>query len=78
MDLQQRSGSLGSGEAGNGSLISGAPDALLRYKTAASLWELDMDEMEMIKRIGEGSFGEVMVANYRGTKVGACGVLLDG
>jgi hypothetical protein len=48
---------------------SGAPDVLSRYKTAAALWEVDMSEMEMIKRIGEGSFGEVMVANYRGTKV---------
>jgi hypothetical protein len=50
---------------------SGAPDVLSRYKTAAALWEVDMSEMEVIKRIGEGSFGEVMVANYRGTKVRA-------
>ncbi|WIA11994.1 hypothetical protein OEZ85_012075 [Tetradesmus obliquus] len=48
---------------------SGAPDVLSRYKTAAALWEVDMSEVEVIKRIGEGSFGEVMVASYRGTKV---------
>jgi hypothetical protein len=61
--------------AGEGSISassSGAPDVLSRYKTAAALWEVDMSEMEMIKRIGEGSFGEVMVANYRGTKVRGC------
>lgn len=57
--------SVGSG-SGSG---SGAPDVLSRYRTAASLWEVDIAEMEMIKRIGEGSFGEVMLANYRGTKV---------
>jgi hypothetical protein len=60
------------GAAGEDSISassSGAPDVLSRYKTAAALWEVDMSEMEMIKRIGEGSFGEVMVANYRGTKV---------
>lgn len=47
----------------------GLPDALERYKHAAALWEVDMDDIEMIKRIGEGSFGEVMLATYRGTKV---------
>eukprot|EP00878_Enallax_costatus_P016314 GHUV01017112.1.p1 GENE.GHUV01017112.1~~GHUV01017112.1.p1 ORF type:complete len:1179 (+),score=479.98 GHUV01017112.1:302-3838(+) len=63
--------SIGSTATGpdSGSMDSAPPDALLRYKTAASLWEVDVDEMEMIKKIGEGSFGEVMVANYRGTKV---------
>lgn len=45
------------------------PDALARYKHAAALWEVDMNDVEMIKRIGEGSFGEVMLATYRGTKV---------
>lgn len=53
----------------NGSVDVPAPDALQRYKTAAALWEVDMDEMEFLKKIGEGSFGEVMVASYRGTKV---------
>jgi hypothetical protein len=57
------------GEDSMSASSSGAPDVLSRYKTAAALWEVDMSEMEMIKRIGEGSFGEVMVANYRGTKV---------
>ncbi|KAF8071147.1 drkC [Scenedesmus sp. PABB004] len=52
-----------------GSAAGGAPDALSRYRTAASLWEVDMREMELLRRIGEGSFGEVMLANYRGTKV---------
>jgi hypothetical protein len=54
---------------GAGSGVEGPPDALTRYKHAASLWEVDMSDLEMIKRIGEGSFGEVMVAMYRGTKV---------
>jgi hypothetical protein len=48
---------------------SGLPDALARYKSAAALWEVDMADLEMIKRIGEGSFGEVMLGTYRGTKV---------
>jgi hypothetical protein len=52
--------------------VEGLPDALTRYKHAASLWEVDMNDLEMIKRIGEGSFGEVMVATYRGTKVSSC------
>jgi hypothetical protein len=50
-------------------LPADVPDALARYKSAAALWEVDMDDIEMIKRIGEGSFGEVMLATYRGTKV---------
>eukprot|EP00879_Flechtneria_rotunda_P011156 GHRR01011654.1.p1 GENE.GHRR01011654.1~~GHRR01011654.1.p1 ORF type:complete len:1165 (+),score=475.65 GHRR01011654.1:461-3955(+) len=48
---------------------SQAPDALARYKTAAQLWEVDMGEVEFTRRIGEGSFGEVVLASYRGTKV---------
>jgi len=52
---------------------AGPPDALARYKHAAALWEVDMEDLEMLKRIGEGSFGEVMLANYRGTKVRATG-----
>lgn len=50
-------------------LTSGPSDALTRYKHAASLWEVDIDDLEMLRRIGEGSFGEVMLATYRGTKV---------
>jgi len=48
-------------------------DALTRYRTAASLWEMDMDEVEVIRKIGEGSFGEVLLGNLRGTKVCAIG-----
>eukprot|EP00775_Hariotina_reticulata_P012952 gene12952-13081_t len=55
-------------EGSDGPVLS-EPDALLRYKTAASLWEVDIADMEMIRRIGEGSFGEVMLATFRGTKV---------
>jgi hypothetical protein len=54
---------------GSGSTVLSEPDALSRYKTAASLWEVDMADMDMIRRIGEGSFGEVMLATFRGTKV---------
>lgn len=46
-----------------------APDALTRGKTAASLWELDFDEIEILRKIGEGSFGEVLLGMFRGTKV---------
>jgi hypothetical protein len=53
-----------------GSMWGDAPDALTRYKTAASLWELDFDEIEITRKIGEGSFGEVLLGNFRGTKVG--------
>lgn len=60
--------------AGSGA-VEGPPDALTRYKHAASLWEVDMNDLEMIKRIGEGSFGEVMVATYRGTKVSCISML---
>ncbi|KAG1665785.1 hypothetical protein FOA52_002880 [Chlamydomonas sp. UWO 241] len=42
-----------------------------RFRTAASLWELDYDELDIIRKIGEGSFGEVMLAMFRGTKVAA-------
>ncbi|GIL75994.1 hypothetical protein Vretimale_5660 [Volvox reticuliferus] len=40
-----------------------------RYRCAAALWELDFNEIEVTRRIGEGSFGEVLLANFRGTKV---------
>ncbi|GLC33191.1 hypothetical protein PLESTB_000360900 [Pleodorina starrii] len=40
-----------------------------RYRCAAALWELDFTELEVTRRIGEGSFGEVLLANFRGTKV---------
>ncbi|GLI65445.1 hypothetical protein VaNZ11_008823 [Volvox africanus] len=40
-----------------------------RYRCAAALWELDFNELEVTRRIGEGSFGEVLLANFRGTKV---------
>lgn len=63
LDVGQGPGSAGA--AGEGVL----PDALARYKSAAALWEVDMSDLEMIKRIGEGSFGEVMLGTYRGTKV---------
>ncbi len=42
-----------------------------RYRCAAQLWELDFAELEITRRIGEGSFGEVLLANFRGTKVSA-------
>ncbi|GAX75524.1 hypothetical protein CEUSTIGMA_g2967.t1 [Chlamydomonas eustigma] len=42
-----------------------------RYRAAAALWELDFNELEIIRKIGEGSFGEVVLANFRGTKVAA-------
>jgi hypothetical protein len=60
----------GTGSAA-GSVWGDAPDALTRYKTAAALWELDFDEIEIVRKIGEGSFGEVLLGNFRGTKVGA-------
>jgi hypothetical protein len=60
-----------------GSTPPDLPDALARYKSAAALWEVDMDDIEMIKRIGEGSFGEVMLATYRGTKVGLAAWLVN-
>jgi hypothetical protein len=62
--------SLGTGTGSlTGSMWGDVPDALTRYKTAASLWELDFDEIEIIRKIGEGSFGEVLLGNFRGTKV---------
>jgi hypothetical protein len=51
------------------SLWGDAPDGLMRHKTAAALWELDMDEIEVTRKIGEGSFGEVLLGTFRGTKV---------
>ena len=48
---------------------STAPEAMRRFRSVVSLWELDFDEVQMIKKIGEGSFGEVMLGNFRGTKV---------
>lgn len=49
--------------------VSDPPAALERYMTAAALWELDFQEIEMLRKIGEGSFGEVMLGSFRGTKV---------
>jgi hypothetical protein len=63
----------GPGSAGtsqcSSSLWGDAPDGLTRHKTAAALWELDIDEIETSKKIGEGSFGEVLLGSFRGTKV---------
>jgi serine/threonine protein kinase len=70
--------SLGTGTGSlTGSMWGDVPDALTRYKTAASLWELDFDEIEIIRKIGEGSFGEVLLGNFRGTKVGQRGGVGD-
>jgi hypothetical protein len=41
-----------------------------RFSAAAALWELDFSEVELQRRIGEGSFGEVLLGSFRGTKVG--------
>lgn len=43
--------------------------SLDRYRAAAALWELDFSEIEITRRIGEGSFGEVFLGSFRGTKV---------
>jgi len=40
-----------------------------RYRAAAALWELDFNEIEVMRKIGEGSFGEVVLGSFRGTKV---------
>ncbi|KAJ9510733.1 hypothetical protein QJQ45_027633, partial [Haematococcus lacustris] len=40
-----------------------------RYRAAAALWELDFNEIEIIRNIGQGSFGDVVLGNFRGTKV---------
>lgn len=42
-----------------------------RIRVAAQLWEIDFDEIQLSKRIGEGSFGEVLLGQFRGTKVRA-------
>ncbi|GFR41489.1 hypothetical protein Agub_g2180 [Astrephomene gubernaculifera] len=59
-----------SGTAGSSVMLLN-PEASLadRYRCAAALWELDFNELEVTRRIGEGSFGEVLLANFRGTKV---------
>jgi hypothetical protein len=41
-----------------------------KFSAAAALWELDFSEIELQRRIGEGSFGEVLLGSFRGTKVG--------
>lgn len=40
-----------------------------RIRVAAQLWEIDFDEIQLGPRIGEGSFGEVVLGCFRGTKV---------
>ncbi|KIY91834.1 hypothetical protein MNEG_16129 [Monoraphidium neglectum] len=59
----------GTSTASSDSLWGDAPDALARCKTAAALWELDHHEIQIVRKIGEGSFGEVLLASFRGTKV---------
>jgi hypothetical protein len=49
-----------------------APDTLQRLRTAAALWELDYEEIQPLRKIGEGSFGEVELGLFRGTKVSTC------
>lgn len=40
-----------------------------RFRAAAALWELDMKEIHFHHKLGEGSFGEVWLGSFRGTKV---------
>jgi CBS domain-containing protein len=68
----------GSGLSAYSLASSTAPDAMTRFRSVVSLWELDFNEIQMIKKIGEGSFGEVMLGNFRGTKVRGSGVVLSG
>lgn len=49
--------------------VADVANGMDRYRFAAALWELDFGEIELLRRIGAGSFGEVLLGSFRGTKV---------